>query len=52
MAKKKNTDDIPTVTGTLKNGTKVTVSEDLASRLRGFTADTSKKGSSSSTSSS
>lgn len=49
MAKKSTTnDDTKTVTGTLKNGTKVTVSEDLAGRLRGFTADKSTSRSSSS----
>ena len=37
MAAKKS--DTKTVTGTLKNGTKVTVSEDLATKLGGkFTA--------------
>ena len=47
MAKKKDI-DTKTVTGTMKNGTKVTVSEDLAKTLRGFTADGSKRTSSSS----
>ena len=43
MAKKSNTDDTKTVSGTLKNGTKVTVSEDLAGRLAGFSKSTSSK---------
>lgn len=44
MAKKSNADDTKTVTGTLKNGTKVTVSEELAGKLgAGFTADAPKR---------
>ena len=48
MAKKSNNDDTKTVSGTLKNGTKVTVSEDLATKLGSrFTAGTKRSSSSS-----
>lgn len=47
MAKKSNSNDTKTVSGTLKNGTKVTVSEDLAGRLAGFSKGTSRSSSSS-----
>lgn len=51
MAKKSTTnDDTKTVSGTLKNGTRVTVSEELSKTLRGFTADSGSKRTSSSSS--
>lgn len=43
MAKKSGSRDVKTVTGTMKNGTRVTVSEELARKLGGaFTADKAK----------
>ena len=48
MAKKSSNNDTKTVSGTLKNGTQVTVSEDLAAKLGArFTAGKSRSSSSS-----